>query len=104
MNSKAPFCLMPFIHYHVGNAGYVKACCVANITYGNCNTQLFNEIWQGGAINKLRDKFKNGESDPRCAVCLKLEEAGGKSIRQETHERFAWGNISEVNPLPIYFD
>jgi organic radical activating enzyme len=104
MNSKAPFCLMPFIHYHVGNAGYVKACCVANITYGNCNTQSFNDIWQGDAINTLRDKFKNGEFDPRCAVCLKLEEAGGKSIRQETHERFAWKNESEVNPLPIYFD
>jgi len=95
---------MPFIHYHVGNNGNVKACCVANIPYGNCNKQAFNEIWQGEAISNLRDKFLRGESDPRCAVCLNLEQAEGKSIRQETHERFSWKNESEVNPLPTYFD
>jgi len=104
MNSKAPFCLMPFIHYHVGNAGNVKACCVAHIPYGNCNTQTFNEIWQGDAIQGLREKFKKGESDPRCAVCLKLEQAGGKSIRQETHERFNLKIGSEEKKLPVYFD
>lgn len=104
MNSKKPFCLMPFIHFHVGNNGNVKACCVANIPYGNCNKQSFSEIWQGEAIQNLRDKFLRGKSDPRCSVCLKLEEAGGKSIRQETHERFSWENESEVNPLPTYFD
>ncbi|MGZ2369365.1 twitch domain-containing radical SAM protein [Ancylomarina sp. YFZ004] len=104
MNSERPFCLMPFIHYHVGNNGNVKACCVANIPYGNCNKQAFNEIWQGEAIQNLREKFLRGETDPRCAVCLKLEEAGGKSIRQETHERFSWENKSEANPLPTYFD
>tara|TARA_R110001583_G_scaffold24869_5_gene90475 strand:- start:1716 stop:2876 length:1161 start_codon:yes stop_codon:yes gene_type:complete len=104
MNSKTPFCLMPFIHYHVGNAGYVKACCVANITYGNCNTQSLDDIWDGEAINKLRTKFKKGESDPRCAVCLNLEKAGGKSIRQETQDRFLLNNSSEAIPLPTYFD
>ena len=104
MNSKTPFCLMPFIHYHVGNAGYVKACCVSNINYGNCNTQSFDEIWSGEAINMLRAKFKNGESDPRCAVCLNIEKSGGKSIRQETHERFSLENCSESSSLPKYFD
>ncbi len=104
MNSKTPFCLMPFIHYHIGNAGYVKACCVTNINYGNCNTQSFDDIWNGEKINKLRAKFKKGESDPRCAVCLNIEKAGGKSIRQETHERFLLENSSEAIPLPTYFD
>ncbi len=104
MNYKTPFCLMPFIHYHVGNAGYVKACCVANITYGNCNTQSLNDIWNGEAINKLRIKFKKGESDPRCAVCLNLEKAGGKSIRQETQDRFLLKNSCEAISSPIYFD
>lgn len=104
MNSKTPFCLMPFIHYHVGNAGYVKACCVANINYGNCNTQSFNDIWNGEAINKLRTKFRNGESDPRCVVCLNIEKTGGKSIRQETHERFLLEHTSEAVSSPTYFD
>ena len=104
MNSKMPFCLMPFIHYHIGNAGYVKACCVSNINYGNCNTQSFYDIWNGEAINKLRAKFRKGESDPRCAVCLNIEKAEGKSIRQETKERFLLKNSSEATSLPTYFD
>jgi MoaA/NifB/PqqE/SkfB family radical SAM enzyme len=104
MDSKPPFCLMPFIHYHVGNAGYVKACCVTNINYGNCNTQSLDDIWKGVAINKLRTKFRKDESDPRCAVCLNIEKAGGKSIRQETNDRFSLKNSSEVTPLPTYFD
>ena len=93
---------MPFIHYHVGNTGNVKACCVANIPYGNCNKQSFSEIWQAEAIQNLRAKFRRGETDPRCAVCLKIEEAGGKSIRQETHEKFDFN--SEDKSIPKYFD
>jgi MoaA/NifB/PqqE/SkfB family radical SAM enzyme len=104
MPKQTPYCLMPWIHYHVGNAGKVKACCVANIPYGDCNKQSFDEIWNGEAINQLRDKFKKGEADNRCAVCERLEKAGGKSIRQETHEKF--GEYVEENKpnLPVYFD
>jgi len=102
MTKAKPYCLMPWIHYHIGNAGRVKACCVANIPYGNCNTQSFAEIWNGDAINQLRAKFARGEKDPRCAVCHRLEAAGGKSIRQETHEKFA--DCNNETSLPVYFD
>lgn len=95
---------MPWIHYHVGNAGRVKACCVANIPYGDCNTQSFSEIWNGEAINQLREKFANGEMDSRCKVCHRLEEAGGKSIRQETHEKFGADFANNRSKLPSYFD
>ncbi len=93
---------MPWIHFHVGNRGTVQACCVANIPYGNINDQSFDEIWQGEAIDKLRQRFAAGEKDNRCAACFKLEEAGGKSIRQETHEKFAHIDISQQQP--VYFD
>ncbi|WP_321515938.1 twitch domain-containing radical SAM protein [Marinifilum fragile] len=104
MNNQTPYCLMPWIHYHVGNAGKVKACCVANIPYGDCNTQNFNDIWNGEAIISVREQFMKGESDNRCCVCQRLEAAGGKSIRQETHEKY--GELFERNhsQLPIYFD
>lgn len=95
---------MPWIHYHVGNAGRVKACCVANIPYGDCNTQSFAEIWNGDAINELRAKFAKGEKDSRCAVCCRLEEAGGKSIRQETHEKFGAIFQEQETNLPFTFD
>lgn len=95
---------MPWIHYHVGNAGRVKACCVANIPLGDCNTQSFQEIWNGDAINELRAKFAKGEMDARCGVCQRLEAAGGKSIRQETHEKFGADFTAKENQLPVYFD
>ncbi len=107
MNSTKPYCLMPWIHFHVGNEGYVKACCVANITYGNINTQNLDEVWNGKAVQNLREKFLKGEIDKRCAVCYKLEESGGKSIRQETFEKFSHLELPtqiEAEKPPIYFD
>jgi len=99
-----PHCLMPFIHYHVSNNGLAKACCVANITYGDVNTQSLEEIWNGKAINELRSKFSQNEIDGRCFVCHKIEASGGESIRLETFNKFDYHTIN-INPrLPIYFD
>lgn len=99
-----PHCLMPFIHYHVSNNGLAKACCVANIPYGNVNTQTLEEIWNGEKVNGLRTKFLRNESDNRCFVCHKIEASGGKSIRLETFEKFDYKQINESPTLPIYFD
>lgn len=99
-----PHCLMPFIHYHVSNKGLAKACCVANITFGNTNTQSLEEIWNGDDIKRLRNKFLKNEKDKRCFVCHKQEASGGKSIRLETFEKFDYRKIDENPKLPIYFD
>lgn len=101
---KKPHCLMPFIHYHVSNNGLAKACCVANITYGNSNTQALDEIWNGKNINELRSKFSKNEIDSRCFVCHNIEKSGGKSIRLETFEKFDYLSIDDNPKLPIYFD
>jgi len=63
---------MPWIHFHVGNNGIAKACCVANIPFGNINEQSMEEIWNGMPIQHLREKFASGEKDKRCAQCYKL--------------------------------
>ena len=94
---------MPWLHLHVGNGGYVKACCVANITYGNINNQALEEIWNDTPINTLRNKFEKGDPDPRCQTCISIDRAGGKSIRQETFEHFPDFKITKKN-LPKYFD
>ena len=103
IKATTPYCLMPWIHFHVNNKGSVRACCVANIPYGNINKQSFQEIWQSIDVKKLRERFLKGERDNRCAACYKLEEAGGKSIRQETHEKFSQIDIQTIKN-PIYFD
>lgn len=104
MENSKPYCLMPWIHFHVGDDGWAKACCVANMPFGNINTSSFDDIWNGPSIQKLRKKFSEGVPDKRCAQCIKLEESGGKSIRQETHEKFDHLDISFDQPTPIYFD
>lgn len=103
-DKKAPYCLMPFLHFHVGNQGVAKACCVANIPFGNINEQSMTDIWHGEAINALREKFAKGQPDNRCAVCQNIEASGGKSIRQETFDKFSQVLPSPTPPLPIYFD
>ena len=96
---------MPWIHLHVGNHGKVNACCVANINYGNINDQSLEEIWNGEAIQAIREKFAKGEIDKRCHHCIQREAAGAKSIRQETFENFPNLNILEKDiKAPIYFD
>lgn len=104
MKEKLPYCLQPWIHYHIGNAGKVKACCVANIPLGDSNQQTFQKIWDGEEIELLRNKFERGESDPRCRVCQRLEDAGGKSIRQEVHEKFDHIFLERKHSLPFTFD
>lgn len=95
---------MPFIHLHIGNKGQAKACCVANIPFGNINEQPLEDIWNGEKIKQLRAKFLRGESDKRCAVCHKIEVTGGKSIRMETFENFAEVEATPIPLLPVYFD
>jgi MoaA/NifB/PqqE/SkfB family radical SAM enzyme len=99
-----PYCLLPFIHFHVGDRGQVNACCVAKIPFGNINEASLVDIWNGEAINEIRSKFLNGETDKRCEVCHKLEASGAKSIRQETLEKFPNLNVSHHQQYPVYFD
>ncbi len=94
---------MPWIHLHISNGGSARACCVANIPYGNINEVSLDEIWNGESINRLREKFLKGEQDNRCVVCHRLEATGAKSIRQETLEKFESVDISQTK-LPVYFD
>ena len=96
---------MPWIHLHVGNQGQVDACCVANINYGNINNQSLEEIWNGEAIQAIRENFAKGEIDKRCHHCIQREAAGAKSIRQETFENFPNIDIYKNDTqLPRYFD
>lgn len=96
---------MPWIHGHVSYQGRVQACCTANIPFGNINEKSLAEIWNDEPIKAVREQFLKGEMDNRCMSCIHVEEAGAKSIRQETFEKYP--NIrptSEEAELPIYYD
>lgn len=104
---------MPWLHLHVDTSGRVKACCDANITFGNINSQSIEQIWQGEPIRKFRKLMMAGQRDNRCASCFAKEAAGKASMRTETLGKFAhrmdWVEQTDADgrsPLskPIYFD
>ena len=106
MQNAKPYCIMPWVHTHVAERGQVKACCVAQIPFGNINTDNYDTLWNGKAIKSLRQSFLSGQPDNRCKVCINQELAGAKSIRQETWEKFS--DIKEfpvqADAPPTYFD
>ncbi len=97
---------MPWVHFHVGEKGNAKACCVAQIPFGNVNSDSLNEIWNGDSIKVLRQNFLDQKPDKRCHVCINQELAGVKSIRQETWDKFPEKREFpiEENEMPVYFD
>ncbi|MEP2026407.1 MAG: twitch domain-containing radical SAM protein [Reichenbachiella sp.] len=104
---------MPWLHLHIDTRGLVKACCDANITYGDINRQTLEEIWQGEPIRKFRKFLLYGQIDKRCASCFHKEKSGKNSIRIETLKKFSnkmdWVKGTEEDGTspdskPIYFD
>lgn len=104
---------MPWLHLHVSTRGLCQACCIAPITFGDVNQQSIEEIWNGPKIREFRLQLLEGVKNKRCNGCYKLEEAGTKSIRQETLEKFthkidevsstnSQGFVEEIKP--IYLD
>ncbi len=100
---KKPYCLMPWIHLHVGYNGNAMACCVSSIKYGNINQETVADLWSSEKMENIRTKFLSGESDNRCQVCINRELSGAKSLRQETFEKYPDVKIEQVE-LPFYFD
>lgn len=104
---------MPWVHLHVDTKGMAKACCEANIPFGNINKQSIDEIWQGEAIRKFRKSLMAGERDNRCAACFQKEDAGKQSMRTETlakyEDKIQWVNGTDESgespdSKPVYFD
>ncbi len=95
---------MPWVHLYVDTRGNVKACCSANITFGNVNKQSLAEIWQGEAINKFRKSTLANEQDKRCGACWKREQAGKNSMRTETIEKFGNDYTITEQLRPTYLD
>lgn len=104
---------MPWVHLHIDTKGMVKACCDANIPFGNINEQSIDEIWQGEPIRKFRQTLMAGGRDNRCASCFKKEDSGKQSMRTETLAKFGhkvkWAEDTDEfgtshDSKPIYFD
>ncbi|NMM46848.1 twitch domain-containing radical SAM protein [Marinigracilibium pacificum] len=82
------FCILPWIHFHVGLHGRVQPCCIASKPLGNINKNSLDEIWNGDKFKELRSKMLSGKKVKACSGCYKLEEGGAESLRIENNRKF----------------
>lgn len=82
------FCMYPWIHLHAYPTGEAYPCCQAEMKYpiGNCKTNTLQEIWQGDAMQSLRQDMLNDRPNPACARCYEQEASGFFSGRRSANK------------------
>ena len=83
------FCIYPWIHLHAYPTGEAYPCCHAEMgvgQVGDCREQSLAEIWQGDAMQQLRDNMLNERSSTACRRCYEQEAAGFFSGRRSANK------------------
>tara|TARA_B100001971_G_scaffold201658_1_gene214653 strand:- start:1395 stop:2711 length:1317 start_codon:yes stop_codon:yes gene_type:complete len=79
------FCILPFIHTHVGPEGKVHLCCMAEwnnpIAMNVKGAGGLKELWSGERYQDARRRMLNGEKIPVCRKCWRADATGGGSDR-----------------------
>jgi radical SAM protein with 4Fe4S-binding SPASM domain len=108
------FCIMPWVHLHVTQEGFVTPCCQAKwdkeLAFGDINQEDMLQIWQGRKFQAFRETMLKGKKDERCLKCYEKEADGWTSLRHITNKKYASeildvanGNITQFDK-PIYLD
>ena len=82
------FCIYPWIHLHAYPTGEAYPCCHAEMQYpvGNCKINTLAEIWQGDAMQLLRNDMLTEQPNPACARCYEQEATGFFSGRRSANK------------------
>lgn len=82
------FCIYPWIHLHAYPTGEAYPCCHAEMAHpvGHCKENTLAEIWQGPAMQQLRQDMLSETANPACARCYEQEEAGFFSGRRSANK------------------
>lgn len=98
------FCIMPFMHLHNMSNGLMKMCCMTEnpivddfgktLFIGN---QSISEVWNNNFLKTVRNRMLQGEEIPLCTNCYRIEDSGGKSLRNEYNENYKDKFISFVD-------
>ncbi len=92
MNCKPNFfCPLPWVHLSLEPKGTVFTCCNAYEfePLGNVRDETLVEIFQGPAMNKIREQFLNGEVPSQCLLCVNAEKLGQISLREISLAKFS---------------
>lgn len=63
-------CAEPWATVYVTTAGEVRTCCLNEVCFGNLHEQTFEEIWNGEAYVRFRERHARRESPAGCANCI----------------------------------
>lgn len=83
------FCIYPWIHLHAYPTGEAYPCCHAEMgvgQVGDCRRQSLAEIWQGEAMQQLRDNMLNERASDACRRCYEQEQSGFFSGRRSANK------------------
>jgi radical SAM protein with 4Fe4S-binding SPASM domain len=103
------FCIYPWIHLHAYPTGEAYPCCHAEMgvgQVGNCREQSLDQIWQGDAMQQLRNDMLNERENSACTRCYEQEAAGFFSGRRSANKHHGHHvKRIEKNPFELtYWD
>lgn len=87
------FCILPWVHVHITADGASYPCCLADMRSPVTNLHQhpggIAEVIHHPAMNEMRRRMIAGETCSQCVKCYAIEEAGGRSMRQDSNDRYA---------------
>lgn len=104
------FCPLPWIHFSVNTDSSVRICC--NTNHGGnvldekgeviflSHIQSVDDYYNNSFMRKIREDMLNGERNPFCSSCHRIEDAGGTSIRQiyvQAHPKVYENAMANIN-------
>ena len=88
---KSFFCILPWIHLHIGNDGSQSACCVAKPSLkDNLNQKSLLELQNSEYLKNIRKDMVSGKIPDACVQC-KLKESHGM-ISHRNIENKLWAD------------
>ena len=92
---KSNMCMIPWTSINNTANGEFKPCCLwPDVALADDNGKQFDvrtntaeQAMNSGAMQKLRDEFKQGKRPTGCTACWKVEDSGNKSKRQHMWEK-----------------
>ena len=90
LNRPRNFCILPWVNASIDVNGSFRPCCkfaqpaepgAPNL--GNLRSSSLEEIWNGAALQALRQEFLEGRRPSACHSCWNEEDSGVVSYRQE---------------------
>ena len=88
----------PFTGLATREDGAIKVCCRSQ-PIGFIQKNTLEEVWNGGAMRRIRKDVLKGKRPPECMPCFQLEDQGVESLRQ----RHIKGDIPEAR-INLYPD